>query len=275
MGIALTDDDRELAKVAGSFLSAHSARGAARELLEAAEEALPPIWRDIAEIGWLGLHIDGAHGGSGYGLPELVVIIEELGRAVVPGPFVPTVVASAVLATVGTAEQKDRLLPRLIDGSVTAGIGLESTITMSDGRANGDAAAVVGAGLADLLLLVAGQDVLLVRRSAGGVSVKVPDNADRTRRCGRVSLSDVLVGDGDVLPGAKPALLARVRTLFAAEAAGGASDCVQTAVEYAKVREQFGRTIATFQAVIRHGGSDDVHQRDVDTMLIIRVTTRG
>lgn len=64
MGIALTDDDRELAKIAGSFLSAHSARGAAHELLEAAEEALPPIWRDIAEIGWLGLHIDGAHGGS-------------------------------------------------------------------------------------------------------------------------------------------------------------------------------------------------------------------
>ena len=98
MGIALTDDHRELAEVARGFLTSQKARAAARSLLDAPEEGLPPFWRALAELGWLGLHIDEEHGGSGYGLPELVVVIDELGRAVAPGPFVPTVIASAVVA---------------------------------------------------------------------------------------------------------------------------------------------------------------------------------
>ncbi len=125
------------------------------------------------------------------------------------------------------------------------------TLTVSGGTASGDAGVVLGAGLADLLLLVAGDDVVLVDRNADGVSVEVPGNLDRTRRSGRVSLTDVAVGD-NILTEARSAALAYARTLFAAEAAGGASDCVDTAVEYAKVREQFGRTIATFQAVKHH-----------------------
>ncbi|MGF2945360.1 acyl-CoA dehydrogenase family protein, partial [Mycobacterium sp. Lab-001] len=118
MAIALTDDHRELAEVARGFLTAQKARWAARSLLDAADEARPAFWPNLAELGWLGLHIDEEHGGSGYGLPELVVVIEELGRAVAPGPFVPTVIASAVIAKNGTAEQKSRLLPGLIDGTV-------------------------------------------------------------------------------------------------------------------------------------------------------------
>ncbi|MGH3554161.1 MAG: acyl-CoA dehydrogenase family protein, partial [Mycobacterium sp.] len=92
MGIALTDDHRELAEVARAFLTSQKARWAARSLLDAPDEARPPFWQDLVELGWLGLHIDEEHGGSGYGLPELVVVIEELGRAVAPGPFVPTVI---------------------------------------------------------------------------------------------------------------------------------------------------------------------------------------
>jgi len=251
MGIALTDDHRELGEVARSFLTAQKARWAARELLDAAEEYRPPFWAELAELGWLGLHVDEQYGGSGYGLPELVVVIDELGRAVAPGPFVPTAVVSAVIAAVGTDEQKGRLLPGLIDGSVAAAVGLGGDITVSGGKASGDAGVVLGAGLADLLLLVAGDDVVLVDRNADGVSVEVPGNLDRTRRSGRVTLTDVAVDD-NVLIEARSAALAYARTLFAAEAAGGASDCVDTAVEYAKVREQFGRTIATFQAVKHH-----------------------
>ena len=126
MGIALTDDHRELAEVARAFLTSQKARWAARSLLDAPDEGRPGFWQDLVELGWLGLHVDEEHGGSGYGLPELVVVIEELGRAVAPGPFVPTVIASAVIAKDGTAEQKSRLLPGLIDGTVTAGIGLDS-----------------------------------------------------------------------------------------------------------------------------------------------------
>ncbi len=97
MPIALTDDHRELGDVARSFLTAQKARWAARELLDADEETRPPFWHELAGLGWLGLHVDEAYGGSGFGLPELVVVIDELGRAVAPGPFVPTVVVSAVL----------------------------------------------------------------------------------------------------------------------------------------------------------------------------------
>ena len=249
MAIALTDDHRELGKVAEDFLVAQKARAAARELLEAPAEDRPPFWAALAELGWLGLHVDEAHGGSGYGLPELVVVVEALGSAVAPGPFVPTVVASAVLARHGSDEQKSRLLGGLTDGSVTAGVGFGGSVAVSDGTATGDAGVVLGAALADMLLIAAGDDVLLVDRNADGVTVDVPTNLDPTRRSGRVRLDGVAA---EVLPGAAADALAHARTLFAAEAVGGANDCLRTAVEYAKVREQFGRTIATFQAIKHH-----------------------
>ena len=252
MGIALTDDHRELAEVARAFLTSQKARWAARSLLDTADESRPPFWQNLVELGWLGLHIDEEHGGSGYGLPELVVVIEELGRAVAPGPFVPTVIASAVIAKDGTADQKSRLLPGLIDGTITAAIGLDSQVRVSDGLADGDAGIVLGAGLGELLVIAAGDDVLLLERGRDGVSVDVPDNLDPTRRSGRVRLQNVSVLADDIVPGARESTLARARTLLAAEAVGGASDCVDAAVAYAKVREQFGRTIATFQAVKHH-----------------------
>lgn len=251
MSIALTDDHRELGTVARSFLTAQKARLAARELLDSDDEGRPPFWTELAELGWLGLHVDEKYGGSGFGLPELVVVIDELGRAAAPGPFVPTVVVSSVIAAVGTDEQKARLLPGLVDGTHTAAIGFGGNLTVSGGRVSGDAGVVLGAGLADVLLLASGEDMLVVQRSAAGVAVDVPGNLDRTRRSGRVVLTDVVVDD-NTLPGARNAALARTRTLYAAEAVGGASDCVDSAVEYAKVREQFGRTIATFQAVKHH-----------------------
>ncbi|OBF55466.1 acyl-CoA dehydrogenase [Mycobacterium sp. 852002-53434_SCH5985345] len=252
MGIALTDDHRELAEVARGFLTSQKARWAARSLLDAAEESRPPFWQNLVELGWLGLHVDEEHGGSGYGLPELVVVVEELGRAVAPGPFVPTVIASAVIAKDGSAEQKSRLLPGLIDGTVTAGIGLDGQVQFKNGIADGDAGIVLGAGLAELLLITAGEDVLLLERDRAGVSVEVPNNFDPTRRSGRVRLENVNVNADDVLVGARASALARARTLLAAEAVGGAADCVDAAVDYAKVRQQFGRTIATFQAVKHH-----------------------
>jgi alkylation response protein AidB-like acyl-CoA dehydrogenase len=255
MGIALTDDHRELAEVARAFLTSQKARWAARSLLDAGDESRPPFWHDLVELGWLGLHIDEEYGGSGFGLPELVVVIEELGRAVAPGPFVPTVIASAVIADKGTPEQKMRLLPELIGGTTTAGVGLDSRVRI-DGDlekfADGDAGIVLGAGLAELLLIAAGDDVLVLERSRTGVSVDVPENLDPTRRSGRVRLDKVSVSADDIIGGGRESALARARTLVAAEAVGGAADCLEAAVDYAQVRQQFGRTIATFQAVKHH-----------------------
>lgn len=253
MGIALTDNHRELAEVARAFLISQQVRWEARSLLDAPDEIRPGFWHDMVELGWLGLHVDEEYGGSGYGLPELVVVIEELGRAVAPGPFVPTVIASAVIANAGTADHKARLLSGLIDGSVTAGIGLYGQVRVKDdGTADGEAGIVLGAGLAELLLVATGDDVLVLERDRAGVSVDMPENLDPTRRCGRVRLHNVSVTADDLLPGARESVLARARTLLAAEAVGGASDCVDAAVGYAKMRKQFGRTIATFQAVKHH-----------------------
>ena len=74
MGIALTDDHRELAEVARAFLTSQKTRWAARSLLDASDESRPPFWQNLVELGWLGLHVDEEYGGSGFGLPELVVV---------------------------------------------------------------------------------------------------------------------------------------------------------------------------------------------------------
>src|SRR5580692_1798406 len=137
MPIAITEDHRTLGQTASDFLAKHDSRGAARLLLESDTETLPSFWGDIAELGWLGLHLPEERGGSGFGLPELVVVVEEFGRALTPGPFVPTVIASAVIDATGSDEVAARLLPGLADGTVLAGVALDGDVTLHDGRAAG------------------------------------------------------------------------------------------------------------------------------------------
>jgi 3-oxochol-4-en-24-oyl-CoA dehydrogenase len=249
MSIAITEDHRSLGQTASDFLAKHDARGAARALLDAGSETLPPFWADVAELGWLGLHLPEAYGGSGFGLPELVVVVEELGRAVAPGPFVPTVVASAHIDGAASDEVKARLLPGLADGSVVGGVGLSSELTVSGGTAAGTASAVLGGGLAAVVVLPAGDDVVVVDTSASGVRVEVPPNLDPTRRCARVTLDGAPV---EVLAGGCRALVDLTRLIVAAEATGIATECTEEAATYAKTRMQFGRPIATFQAVKHH-----------------------
>ena len=248
MSIAITDDHRALADTASEMLLKRDARGAARALLEAETEALPDLWRDIVELGWLGLHIPEAHGGSGYGLPELVVVVEELGRAVAPGPFTPTVIASAVIAAAGSPDQQAALLPGLVDGSVFAGIAVRADVTVKAGKASGSAVAL-GGGLANIVLLPVGDDVLVVDTSASGVTVTTPPNLDPTRRSARLTLDAAAV---DVLAGAGRTFKDLTRTILSAEAVGVATECTQLGAAYARERTQFGRPIAMFQAVKHH-----------------------
>jgi 3-oxochol-4-en-24-oyl-CoA dehydrogenase len=247
MSIAITDDHRALADTATDFLTKREARADARALLEAAEEALPAWWGEVAELGWLGLHLPEEHGGSGYTLEELVVVVEQFGRVVAPGPFVPTVLTSAVLAAVGgdvAAEQ----LPGLADGSVLGAVALGGEVTVADGTASGDAGNVLGGGFAQLLLVATGEDVAVVQ-VGNGVSVEVPANMDPTRRTARVTLDGAAAV---VLPGARRQLVDLARVILSAEAAGMARACTEMAAEYAKERIQFGRPIAMFQAVKHH-----------------------
>jgi alkylation response protein AidB-like acyl-CoA dehydrogenase len=248
MSIAITDDHRALADTATDFLSKHAARAASRSLLEAPEEIMPPFWQDLAGLGWLGLHVPEEFGGSGFGIEELVVVVEALGRAIAPGPFVPTVIASAVLVAAGSDEIRSRALPGLADGSTIGAVALDADIEVRDGKAFGSAGAVLGGGLADLLLVRMGDDVALVE-AGDGVSVETPANLDPTRRTSRITFD----GAAAVLvPGAAQALVDLARVVVAAEATGLARECTEQAAEYAKVREQFGRPIAMFQAVKHH-----------------------
>ncbi|HEY6531553.1 MAG TPA: acyl-CoA dehydrogenase [Acidimicrobiales bacterium] len=249
MTIALSDDHQALADVVADLLQRDDTRGEFRSLLEAEVEPRPRSWARMAELGWLGLHLDERHGGSGFGLPELVVVVEQLGRHLAPGPFVPTVVASAVLAATAPVAMTDRVLPGLVDGSSSAGIGLDSHVEVVDGRATGDAGAVLGGASATVFVLADGPDLIVVEQSAAGVEVTVPENIDPSRRSARVRLEKVPV---DVVPGAAGALRDVSRLVLAAEATGVAHACTDEAAAYAGVRVQFGRPIGTFQAVKHH-----------------------
>jgi alkylation response protein AidB-like acyl-CoA dehydrogenase len=248
MSIAITEDHQALAGTASEVLEKHGARAAARALLEAETEGVPDFWDEVVALGWLGLHLPEEHGGSGYGLSELVIVVEELGRAITPGPFVPTVVASAVIAAAGDDAAKSRWLPGLAGGATKAGVALAADVEIRDGKAHGSAAVVIGGGLADIVLVPAADDVAIVEIGSG-TKVETPANLDPTRRSSRVTFDGA---EAVVLSGAGRTLVDLARTIFSAEATGVARECTELAAAYAKERIQFGRPIATYQAVKHH-----------------------
>ncbi|MGH3743482.1 MAG: acyl-CoA dehydrogenase [Mycobacteriales bacterium] len=253
MSLAITDDHRELERVARAALTRADARGQARALLDADDESVGSLWDTAADLGWLGLHLPVEYGGSGFGLPELVVVVQELGRAVVPGPFVPTVAASAVLAAVGSEQLRKEHLPALADGTRRAAVGMGAGLALSgEGLLDGSLDAVLGGGLADLLVLLVGDDVVVVDARAEGLTRSAPANLDPTRRSAGVRASGVVVTPDQVVRGGAGRARAVVRTVLAADACGGAQECVDRAVDYARQREQFGRVIGAFQAVKHH-----------------------
>src|SRR3954453_2062078 len=126
--IAITDDHRALADSVSQLLRRRDARADARGLLEAPTDKPPSAWPDFAAMGLLGLHVPEEYGGSGGELTDLVVAVEELGRAVTPGPFVPTVVASAVLVAAADDAARKTHLPALADGTRTASFALDAAL---------------------------------------------------------------------------------------------------------------------------------------------------
>ena len=249
MSIAITEEHRALAQTVAGLLTKHQSRAAARSLLGTEADARPAFWAELSGLGLLGLHISEECGGSGFGLSETLVVAEQMGRYLAPGPFVPTVVASAVLAVAGPDDLQKRLLPALADGSMIGAVALGGEVRYADGAATGKAGVVISGHLADVLLVPAGDDVLVIEKSAGGVQVEVPANLDQSRRAARVRLD---AAPATVLPGARGLLTDVARTVFAAESAGVARETTEQAADYAKIRQQFGRPIGTFQAVKHH-----------------------
>jgi alkylation response protein AidB-like acyl-CoA dehydrogenase len=242
MSLSITDDHVALAESVRGFLSARGALASARATLDAAPAELPPFWEEMAKTGWLGLHLPEAVGGQGYGLLELAIVVEELGAVVAPGPFLPTVLASAVLAELGS----ERWLTGLADGTTAAAVGLGGSLAIDGDRVSGEAGVVVGAGTATILLLAAGDDLIVVEAADATVTTGL-DQLDSTRPSSLVRLGRVT--PAEVLPGGVATAQRLARVLAAAEATGVAQACTSAATQYAKLREQFGRPIGSFQAV--------------------------
>ena len=261
MSIGVNDDQAALAEAVRGWAERANVRASARAALEGPEQR-PTWWDALATQGLLGLHVAEEAGGSGAGGVELAVAVEELGRALADGPFLPTVIASLVLSRAGGTAAKE-LLPGLADGSTTAAValttgGLVATLTADGVAVSGTVRPVVGGALADLLVLGAqGPDGQLWFVVEAGQTVTTSLlGLDATRRPAQVELAAVLVPASRVLTGVD---LQQVRTLagvlVAAEATGLAGWALDTSVDYARTREQFGRPIGSFQG-IKHKCAD-------------------
>jgi alkylation response protein AidB-like acyl-CoA dehydrogenase len=267
MALALTEEHLALAESvrgwAGRAVPAEMIRAAVTAGDGGAALYTGTLRPALAGQGLLGLHIPEALGGQGYGLPELAVAAEELGSALLPGGFLPTVLASALLLSAG-ASALEGLLKELATGTLTGAVGFASGLRAiahtegSDSRQpaslviEGTCGPVPGAGLADLLVVpVASEDKQLwVALDSADVEITPLDSLDLTRPAAQVRVERLSVPADRVLTGLAPgAAMSLAATLFGAEACGIAGWAVTTAADYAKIRHQFGRPIGQFQGV--------------------------
>jgi len=254
--LAITEEHTDLADSAIGQLNRLNSRAAARATLENGSAHPSEIWSAGKDLGWNGLAIAEDHGGSGFGLAELAVVLEAHGRELSPGPFLPTVASAVVIDRCAPDSVRAQLLPGLADGSMVGALALSGNVTIgSDLVVTGESPAVLGAPDADVLVIAAGEDVVIVDARADGVTITALDSLDTTRSVGSVALRGVTVDQDRVLRGAARKARTVFRILASAEAVGVSWATLDMAVEYAKVREQFGRTIGTFQAVKHHASN--------------------
>ena len=279
MALTLTDAQEELRNLVSGFLADKAQSGAVRHWMESDRGYDPDLWQQMAQqLGLNGLALPEQYGGAGYGLAELAVVLEEMGRRVLPAPFFATVgLAAQTLLASGDEEACHRYLPRIAQGELTATLAVcdengsweLSDVTTSarpgndhDWTLSGTKMFVVDGDIADLILVIARDGEALglfaVEAGAPGVDTTRLDTLDPTRRLARIDLRDCSarrIGPaGDATPFLRKALqLATVA--LAAEQLGGAQACLDGAVDYAKLRVQFDRPIGSFQA-IKHKCAD-------------------
>lgn len=253
MTIGLTQEHRDLRDAVRAFANRHITEDTLRAAADAGKETVPAHWSGLAGQGLLGLHLPEEDGGAGYGLVELAVVTEELGRATAPGPFLPTTLASAVLHAAGHRTYLAPLAAGTTLGAVGTAPGTLALARAADGTVTvtGTSELVIGGHLADLFVLPASDGdsttwLVLPRAAVDTTDVR---SHDLTRRSSRVTVRSVPVPAADLLELDPQTPRDLAATLFAAEAAGLADHCVTTATEYARVREQFGRRIGQFQGV--------------------------
>ncbi len=286
MDFGFSQEQEMLRATARKFLENECTSTFVRARMEEPAGVTDDFWAKLAEQGWLGLVYPEEHGGSGLGFVDLSVLMEEMGRCVMPGPFLSTVVLGGLaILEAGSATQKKEWLPKIAAGQAKATLALTEpsarwdaagvATTAKEGKGgftlSGTKLFVPDAHLADALVVVArtadgkapedGVSLFLVPKGAPGVEVKLLPTMDQTRKLCEVTLKDAAVPAGALL-GAKGgawAPLARVvqRATIAlcAEMCGGAQKVLDMTTDYAKIRVAFGKPIGTYQGV-KHKAAD-------------------
>jgi len=244
------------------------------------------FWAKLAEQGWLGLVYPEQYGGAGLGFVDLTVLMEEMGRAVMPGPFFSTVLLGGLtILEAGSEAQKQEWLGKISAGEAKVALAFTEPNARWDAAAvtvtaresgggftvSGTKLFVLDAHLADVLVVVArtregkrpeeGLSLFLVPRSARGVDVKLLPTMDQTRKLCEVTFADVAVGADALLgprDGAWSALsrvLDRATVSLCAEMCGGAQRVLDMTTDYAKIRIAFGKPIGSYQGV-KHKAAD-------------------
>jgi alkylation response protein AidB-like acyl-CoA dehydrogenase len=276
---SFSPDQQLLKNAARDFLDKQCTPAVVRALWDDARGESEAMWKEMAQLGWVGLALPEEHGGAGLGMVETAILLEEMGRAACPGTYFPTVLASLAIARAGDRDQQARWLPAIATGQGRASVAFLETgldwdpgATATRAERKGSGWALSGKKLfvpwmhcADVLLVPArtpeGVGVFLVEPSTPGLAVSPMIAMDPGTRWSTVTLESATVEAGALLGGAGDGvallgwLFRRAAVGAAAEMLGAARRCLDMAVGYAKVREQFGQPIGSFQA-IRHTCAD-------------------
>ena len=259
MQFGLSESQQILKDTARKFFANESPIAHVRKLMETDTAYDPVLWQKLAEQGFTGIIFPEESGGMGLGMVELVLLMEEAGYALLPGPLFSTLFAGAVLHTCGSDEQKQKYLLPICNGQARATVAfLEANaswnagdlkMSAASGKLNGTKLFVTDAAVANFILAATAGGVYLVDAKARGVRIGPMKGMDLTRKIYSVEFSNALA---EKLSGNSSGLeraLNIATAALAAEMTGGMQRVLETAVAYAKTRKQFGKPIGIFQAV--------------------------
>ncbi|ROQ32016.1 alkylation response protein AidB-like acyl-CoA dehydrogenase [Streptomyces sp. PanSC19] len=255
MGIAITHEQRELARSVRGWLARAVPPGEVRKHLDVPDTATgrPSYWDAAAEQGLLGPHLPEEHGGGGGGLGDLAVVVEEAARALLPGPYLPSVLAAELLHRCGRHGTAGALARGELIGAVAlGGTGTLTAVRTAGGYLlDGTAPPVLGGAQADLVLLRAAtaDGSVWLAADGEGLAVRPHESADPTRPTAEITARAAHVPTARALDLDTALVQDLAAVLFAADACGTAARAVETAAEHARTREQFGRPIGRFQGV--------------------------
>ncbi|WP_023641869.1 acyl-CoA dehydrogenase family protein [Mycobacterium tuberculosis] len=253
MSIAITPEHYELADSVRSLVARVAPSEVLHAALESPVENPPPYWQAAAEQGLQGVHLAESVGGQGFGILELAVVLAEFGYGAVPGPFVPSAIASALIAA---HDPQAKVLAELATGAAIAAYALDSGLTATRHGdvlvIRGEVRAVPAAAQASVLVLpvaIESRDEWVVPRN-DQLEIEAVKSLDPLRPIAHVRANAVDVSDDALLSNLTMTTAhALMSTLLSAEAVGVARWATDTASAYAKIREQFGRPIGQFQAI--------------------------